>query len=295
MRHLTIIISVLFFSTITQGQKTHVDSSVYENGQLESKGLYYQVDNQSWQWGVWDYWYEDGKKKLELWSDTVKTRYINMWLQNGNQILKNGKGFYYEIEPDYKKNDSIIYQIQDSIKNGEARRYRSYNDSPYFLVETGYYENEKETGIWHFKDSVLKTVLLSSYKDGKQNGVEIDYFLNGKIKDSINYLNDRQDGNYKAYTENGILIKDCNYRNGYLIDSYKEYYTNGIIKVQGQYSQTKGYIKVNLVNASATGKMKVRTVDRLIDNKPLKQGVWKYYNSKGQLMKTEKYVNDKRI
>jgi antitoxin component YwqK of YwqJK toxin-antitoxin module len=294
MRHFTIVISFLFFSIITQGQKTYVDSSVYENGQLENKGLYYQVDKHSWQWGVWDYWYEDGKKKLELLSDTTKTRYINMWLPNGTQILKSGNGYYYSIEPDSDKDDSLVYQIKDSIKSGEFKRFRSYTNKPYFLIETGFYENEKETGIWQFRDTVLKTRIVSTYKNGEQNGLEIHYYLDGKLKDSVNFLNGRENGNYKAFSQKGLLIKDCNYKGGNLIDNYKEYYANGQLKLQGQYTQGNGYIKVSIISIGRS-KNRIRTENRFRKDKPLKQGTWKYFSDKGQLQRTEKYLNDKRV
>ncbi|MGC4104054.1 toxin-antitoxin system YwqK family antitoxin [Ferruginibacter sp.] len=291
-----IFIAFLFFFKIASGQKTYLDSSLYDNGQLERKGLYYQVGNQSWQWGIWEYWYEDGKKQLEVWEDTVKTRYINMWAPDGTQILRSGNGYYYSIEPQPELTDSLVYEIKDSIKSGIIRRFRSYGSNPYFLVETGFYENEKEAGVWHFKDTVLKTTLLRTYKNGEQNGLEVSYFMNGKVKDSVNYFNDRENGNYKAYSEQGILIKDCNYKGGRLIDYFKEYFTNGQLRIEGQYTQAKGYIKVRLISIGrGNGKMNSRIVDRLIDNKPLKQGVWKYYNEQGKLVKTEKYLNGKRI
>ncbi len=273
-----------------------MDSSVYENGQVESKGLYYQVDNQSWQWGIWEYWYEDGKKQLELWSDTVKTRYINMWLPDGTQILKSGNGYYYSIEPQPELDDSLVYEIKDSVKSGVVRRFRSYTNNPYFLIETGFYENEKQTGVWHFRDTVLKTTLLRTYKNGERNGLEVRYFMNGQIKDSVDYLDDRENGNYRAYSEKGILTKDCNYKGGRLIGYFKEYFPNGKLKVQGQYTQAKGYIKVHMISIGrGNSKRNSRIVNRLIDNKPLKQGVWKFYNDQGKLLKTEKYLNDKKI
>jgi len=294
MRHFTLIITLLFFAAIAQGQKIYLDSSVYENGQLESKGLYYQMGNNSWQWGVWEYWYENAKKKLDLWSDKTKTRYLNMWLPNGTQILNSGNGYYYSIEPDSNKDDSLVYQIKDSTKSGEFKRFRSYANRPYFLIETGFYENEKETGIWYFRDTVLKTTIITTYKNGQQNGVEIHYFMDGKLKDSVNFLNGKQEGNYKEFSNNGIVIKDCNYKGGRLNDYYKEYYPKGQLKLQGQYTQGNGYIKVSILSIGINGS-RFLTKNRFIEDKPLKQGIWKYFNDKGQLIRTEKYLNDKPL
>lgn len=277
----------------SQAQTTYLDSSVYENGQLERKGLYYQTGNRSRQWGIWEYWYEDGEKELELWSDTIKTKYINMWLPNGEQILKSGNGFYYSIEPGGDFLDSLVYEIKDSIKRGVVKRFRSYANDPYFLVETGFYKNEKESGVWHFRDTVLKTTLLRTYENGKQNGVEISFYLNGKIKDSLNYFNGQENGNYKEYSKKGYLIKDCNYKGGKLIDTYKEYFLNGRLKIKGQYTQGAGYIVVNRVTVGRSSTHKVTPTNRFTKNKPMKQGVWKYFNNQGQLIRTETYVDDK--
>lgn len=120
-----------------------MDSSLYENGRLESKGVYLYRDGSGFQYGLWQYWYEDGKKKLEFLGDSLQDKYINIWAGDGKQMLKDGQGFYYSIGPQPELTDSLVYQITDSIKHGEYKRYRSWYDKPYYLVETGQYDKHE--------------------------------------------------------------------------------------------------------------------------------------------------------
>src|SRR5689334_17934020 len=98
MRTLITLLST-FFSISSIGQEIRLDSSLYEDGQLEYKGTYLYRNNSGFQYGLWQYWYEDGKKKLEFLGDSLQDKYINMWAGDGKQILKDGQGFYYSIEP----------------------------------------------------------------------------------------------------------------------------------------------------------------------------------------------------
>jgi antitoxin component YwqK of YwqJK toxin-antitoxin module len=296
MRHITIIITFFLLTLNIQGQRMYLDSTFYANGQLESKGIYCEIDSQRWQCGFWEYWYEDGKKYLEEWADSVKTLYINMWLPDGRQIVKSGNGFHYYIERQSELKDSLVYEIKDGTRSGSIKRFRSYANNLYFLVETGYYENNKETGVWNFRDTVLKTTLLRTYKNGRQNGLEASYFSGGQLKDSVNYYDNEKKGNYRAYSEQGILLKDYNYNGGRLTSYFKEYHPNGNIKIEGNYTQAKGYIKVRMISRGRGNSKKTsKIIDHLIDNKPLKQGLWKFYDEDGRQIKTENYLNNKKI
>lgn len=273
-------------------QETYIDSSVYDNGNLEYKGMRYKGENGDYQIGLWQYWYEDGHKELESFEDTSNTsRNINMWSADGVQILKDGRGYYYSIEPQSELTDSLVFQIKDSIKQGEFKRYRSYHGD-YFLVETGMYENEKQSGKFSFRDTVLKVIQVRYYADDKQNGTESNYYYNGKLKDSVNYLNDNEEGEYKEYSKDQILIKSCSYHQGRLIGNYSEYYNSGKLKLKGKYIQGLGYEKIHVIGIVRNGKIYERTETRLINDKPLKQGRWICYDECGKIIKKLNYYRN---
>src|SRR5687768_3216142 len=159
MKYFLISYIAFLFATSSFGQKTKTSIEHHLNGQVYWKGEMLQIGNSYHPIGLWQYWHEDGKLMLETWDhglkgDTfVRTRYINMWTPEGEQILKNGQGFMYEVWPGGDQEaDSTIYQVKDSIKQGYSRDYRLYKGGEYFLVMQGNYDqNSKKTGLWTFR------------------------------------------------------------------------------------------------------------------------------------------------
>lgn len=131
---------VLFFLLILsifsygQNNKPYEHIGKYTNGQIKEKGFEIitgtyptNVDTSmknalytatTKRLGPWEFWYENGKKMIEiLYAD--KPKYINMWLSDGTQILKNGNG-YYSVYNNEKTNNSIanekvVFVVKDSI------------------------------------------------------------------------------------------------------------------------------------------------------------------------------------
>ncbi len=294
---LTLFLASLMLPLFIFSQKIWVHTDYHENGQLHWKGNMLEVDNSSSPVGLWEYWYEDGSKQLETWDDSSsKSYYLNMWLPNGEQILKNGQGVLYEIWPlGGNEWDSSVYQIKDSIKQGYYKGYRSYPGGKYFLAYQGQYDkNSKKTGEWKFKDTIYKSWLIENYNNGKLNGLKEHFYMDGMIKDSGQYKNDEQHSEWKYYYQDNTIGKVCSYTGGRLIGIYKEYYPSGQLKVEGLYSQGKGFIKVN-IRSIGRSKIHNRSEKRLITNKALKQGIWKYFDKGGKLIKKETYKNDVKI
>jgi antitoxin component YwqK of YwqJK toxin-antitoxin module len=294
MRPVFIVISI-YFSMTCIAQEIQMDSSLYDNGRLESKGAYFYRNRSGFQYGLWQYWYEDGRKRLEFLGDSLHNKYINMWAGDGKQILKDGQGFYYNIEPQAELDDSLVYQVKDSIKHGEYKRYRSWNNKPYYLVERGQYDiNEKQVGKFVFEDPALKVKRVQYFLKGIENGTRQHYYPNGQLEDSVAYVNGKLNGDYKLYSDKGVLLKACSYRDGNLTGNYAEYYSSGQPKVTGQYVQGKGYIQIHR-RTVGRAKTSDRVENKMILNKALKQGTWTYYNAQGKVIKKEKYERDKKM
>lgn len=94
----SLILSLLLFSYLSFSQQTKMDYDYYEDGQVHWQGEMLLKDNAYSPIGSWQYWQVDGKLKLQTWNNTAsRTKYVNMWLPTGGQILKNGQGFMYEV------------------------------------------------------------------------------------------------------------------------------------------------------------------------------------------------------
>jgi antitoxin component YwqK of YwqJK toxin-antitoxin module len=247
------------------------------------------IDSAYSQIGMWQYWYEDGRLKLQTWNDTnSKTKYINMWLLTGEQILKSGHGFMYEVWPGGDQEaDSTVYEVKDSIKQGYARVYRLYKGGSYFFVMEGRLDrNSSRTGKWAYRDTVHGNAFESFYVDDKKSGPYKRFYLNGTLREDGQNKDDKKEGDWKYFNHNGTLIKECSYKDGNLISTYREYHNNGQLKINGAYRQGVGIIKVSSIGA---GSGAIRTYNRKILNKEYKTGKWSYYNSNGKIIKTEQF------
>ena len=133
------------------GNEIGEHSKWYENGVLEWK---YTLDKKGNHTGPFFEYYSNGKKKLEVDQREDKTRYINFWDENGNQLLKDGSGIYYDEYHIGKSTYKNEYQFKDFLEDG---------------IQKGY-----------------KNGILQSYKEmknGKPEGYFREYYSNGKLKE----------------------------------------------------------------------------------------------------------------
>ena len=279
--------------SISIAQTIEPDLEYYNSGQLKWKGqkqcVVVKDDKECKPVGSWVHYYKNGEKKLETFDIVYKnntnapTRYINMWQQDGYQILKNGVGFYFEKENrgggEY---DSSTYQIKDSLWNGTFSKYRKQGARHYYLVETGQFSDAKKYGTFKFRDTV-KLFEEETVYDTKEISTYKYYHPNFKLKEEGRAVNSKKEGLSKFYNDKGILIKEVNYMSGAEFGEYKEYHDNGALKVKGQYKHINGFETHSTFDVS--GKESIRkTASAHI---PKKIGEWKYYDEKGNVIKTE--------
>lgn len=288
-----LIIICCFLISISSAQTIEPDLEYYNSGQLKWKGQKQCVtikdDKECKPVGFWVHYYKNGEKKLETFEIVKKnntsepTRYINMWQQDGYQILKNGVGFYFEKDNrgggEY---DSSTYQIKDSLWNGSFTRYRKQGARNYYLVETGQFSDAKKYGTFKFRDTV-KLYEEETVYDVKEISTYRYYHPNFKLKEEGRAENAKKEGLSKFYNDKGILVKEVNYKNGTEFGEYKEYHDNGAIKVKGQYKHISGFETHSTFDIS--GKENIRKTAS--DHIPKKYGEWKYYDEKGNAIKTE--------
>lgn len=93
-------------------------------------------------------------------------------------------------------------------------------------------ENNSGDTIFLYFDPPNQTKVRKKmyYQNGKQEGDEIEYFLNGQVKRKAYYLNDMLYGRDICYYNNQSLKYDYFWRNDNLFGLQKEYFMNGELK-----------------------------------------------------------------
>lgn len=245
--NLTILILTLSFNLF--GQTIEPSVEYYKNGQLFWKGQH--ICNTTplggkigYMAGFWTYWYENGSEKLETFywykNNFVDSRvlYINMWLADGKQILKDGNGIYYTTA---YPNDSLVFEIKDSVENGSFQQYRSFDKSKYFLVGSGQYKNSKRQGTFKLRDTVQRISEETRYENENEICDYKYYYPNFQLKEEGQKINNNKDGLWKYYLENGLLSKEVNYKNGVEYGERKDYFYDkkGKLKKTNTYTTDK--------------------------------------------------------
>ena len=70
------------------------------------------------------------------------------------------------------------------------------------------------TGIIEKKSADSRVESTISIKAGKLEGIERNYFPNGKLKSEMSYKDGKLDGVVKKYGENGKVIQQGTFKNG---------------------------------------------------------------------------------
>lgn len=70
----------------------------------------------------------------------------------------------------------------------------------------------------------------TQYDNGKINGTQFFYHKNGKISESVNYVDGTHEGAFKKYFESGELEQEGNFSDGAMNGELKVYYPNGKLK-----------------------------------------------------------------
>lgn len=287
--------------TIRLQKSFYVDTESMENSdiseknhswmQIESEGEFELIEGKYWiQRGLWKYWDKNGKLKLETFQHNQSgTKYINQWLPDGTQILRNGNGYFYQIgikrNTDYG-HDSAVYEIKDSMKNGVYTVWCPLENGGFYRCETGQYIDniQQPVQISFFNNGQVQTI--RQYMNKELEGEYHSFFDNGVYSQYGRYHEGLKTGNWKYWNSEGVLIKECRYKKGRLHGHFTEFYSNGNTKQAGSYVHISGTDTITLLDASTFEEI-IETEER--DDIPVRDGEWYFYNQNGSLLKIEKY------
>jgi antitoxin component YwqK of YwqJK toxin-antitoxin module len=88
-----------------------------------------------------------------------------------------------------------------------------------------------------FSPSLKKWEL--SYRDGKFDGLCIQWYKNGKKRDETNWKQDKKDGLDRLWDENENILQERSWKNDVLDGKYTQWYENGQKRLEANYKDGK--------------------------------------------------------
>jgi len=184
-------------------------TSFYENGEVFEEGMVKEGKRV----GVWNYFYEDGKKR-ETGHYLDDTYYLDeAWSRKGILMVEKGNGRYELESPDdfnlliesvnYEGGlkqglwstyyGSALTQVDQEMKNGKRNGpYTYYLETGIIQVE-GSFDNDKQTGEWKW------------------------YYESGALNNTVSFIGGKKEGTQQFFSEMGGLVKEEVYKDGDLV------------------------------------------------------------------------------
>lgn len=106
------------------------------------------------------------------------------------------------------------------------------------LVEQGLIRNGAKDGLWmtHHKNGRIKTI--TSYVQGRLNGVHLELNDREQVETKVSYLKDQYHGTFGKY-KFGRIETEMTYDNGVLNGPFVEYSDRGKVQKKGTYKDGK--------------------------------------------------------
>ncbi len=272
-----------------------VEDHYVESGNLYSRGYFLTLDSSTeTSFGPWAFWYESGQIKLETFemqSGYEAIRYINFWTEEGEQLLMNGNGILIEEFIDQIQ-DSSIYLIKDSLKEGYSWTYRLSNNGQMFLFKKAHFTAGKQAGLTFYFYNSGETLRKITFENGKESGYDIGYYKNGKIKEIGISKSYNKEGIWSYFDSLGNLQREEYYHTNYL-KKFIDYYPNCCKKLEGQYVIVKNNQKESQKGVQISPH-KRSVAKRISKFKSLKDGIWVYYNENCKVVRKINFRNKRR-
>lgn len=183
--------------------------------------------------------------------------------KDGSEI-KEGKYIFK-----YKGKIQIKGQYASDNKIGQW----TYTPNSNFVI-VGSYKNNMKDGEWVYSQN-KNVVSVLMYSDGSLDGKQIGYYNDGTIASELNYSKGKRDGVEKQYFINGKIKDVAHYKNGVLYGENISYSEEGLVISKLLYHKnTPVSLDVqcdNTINSNYSGNLKdgngyLRTIS-LINNK----------------------------
>lgn len=204
-------------------------------------------------------------------------------IKDGIIIYSNFGSLYFP----YSTEGEIIIALLKSKEKLYSNKLR-YKDGT--RIEFGFDHFKREgTWIWHDKynpstpsEGIYKKL---TFKNGKKNGEEKNYYENGKLKSAYTNKDGEIEGKAITYYESGQIKYIGEVHNGVPIGEEKFYYENGKLHQILNYTAGKRTGEAKIYHENG----KLQVIGNFTDGK--QTGEWKQYDANGTLIKKEIYNN----
>ncbi|MEQ9415485.1 MAG: toxin-antitoxin system YwqK family antitoxin, partial [Cyclobacteriaceae bacterium] len=124
--------------------------------------------------------------------------------------------------------------IQERFEDTDALTGIRLNDGAGNILQSGLVEDGKRVGNWvaYHPNGLVKSV--TSYVDGKREGLTLELSNSGQLEKRMQYHNDQLHGDYLEFRYSTVK-EERRYNNGKLEGTVKIYYDNGNIMEEGAY------------------------------------------------------------
>lgn len=247
---------------LVDGKPVGLWKTYYENGQLKTEG---HRENNMLE-GPWYFYRESGKlERIINYKADVKNGVEDIFSAEGllteryNYVAnkKEGKAFFYYA-------DGTVSKELEFVNNKEEGKAIEYGTDGRIITFLAY------------KDGFLRTQeKVNRYSSkGEKIGKWIEFYSNSnRVKEEGNYSNGKRNGLFKIFDKKGHLDRIETYKNGVLQeDSAAE-----ILDVKKELGQDG---KIKSIGSYANGK---------------KQGIFREYNSDGEIIASSVYKNDVKV
>ena len=153
--------------------------------------------------------------------------------------MKDGK--LHGMRKAYRGNGTIILltPYKKGKKDGTEKRYNRYGK---LTSEISYKEGQRDglSKEWNFSGKELERYSITPYKNDKKNGLEINYYANGKISSKIPYHNAKIDGLFESWQKDGTPRRIIPYKKDKR-DGLVKYFEDGQLTYIGSFKDGKQY------------------------------------------------------
>ncbi len=216
----------------------------FKNGSIEAEGNYENGNLV----GEWSYWHPNGAKERKLIYVKGNLEGVSKkWYTNGNLKSEenykagelNGVSTYY-AKGGWKYavlnvNKGILRKAQYWNSKGELIQDKSYSADSFSMVDydeygqivsEGSYQNGFKEGSWNYYSGGVRTQ-TSNYSKGVKEGIETEFFSNGKTKSEFFYRNGELNGFFRTYHISGTPRAEGYFNQGTRVGAWDFFYSNG--------------------------------------------------------------------
>ena len=189
------------------------------------------------------------------------------------------------FEPIFKKTNGPTGENQlapyDELTRKDFNRINELNRKN--ELELVFKEKRGEINKETFGEKPLMIKL--SEVDSVRDGLWEEYYDNGQLRSTGNYIGRKKDGLWQEYYENGNLENVMNFKEGKKVGLLKNYYSDGQLKGRINYKEGKEHGMIELYHQN--GKLMLEGFFKEANQ----ISVWKYYDEDGKLINIETFDN----